>query len=238
MNLDEARVFKYLKTHFDENVVFEPDGKIPPDFLVDSVIAIEVRRLNQHFFSEGRSEGLEQLSFPIFNVFNDVLKSFDSYYKGNTYWVSIDFERPLSTSMRQAKKDMEISLRSFLASGISEFPHTLSVNAKIKFTVYASQPVGGRVFRPAGGLDGDAGGWVVASYIENLRHCIIEKSAKVAQYLPKYSEWWLYLVDYMGWGLDTRETKNLLSSINDIGNFHRVFIISSDGEVLLASISK
>ncbi|MEZ4719401.1 MAG: hypothetical protein R2851_25450 [Caldilineaceae bacterium] len=32
-----------------ENVVYEPDGNIPPDFLVDERIAIEVRRLNQNF---------------------------------------------------------------------------------------------------------------------------------------------------------------------------------------------
>ena len=50
MNIDEARVFKYLKTHFGENVVFEPDGRVPPDFLVDSMFAVEARRLNQYFF--------------------------------------------------------------------------------------------------------------------------------------------------------------------------------------------
>ena len=163
MNLDEARVYKYLKTNISENVVFEPDGKVPPDFLVDSVFAVEVRRLNQHFFKEGMSEGLEKLSFPIFDVFNDVLKSFESIYTGNTYSVSIDFERPLSTSMRQAKKDMETALRNFLESGMSEFPYLLSVNPKIEFTIDASKPIRGRVFRPAGGMDGNAGAACPAS---------------------------------------------------------------------------
>ena len=80
MNLDEARVFEYLKAHFGNDVVFEPDGMVPPDFIVDSIFAVEVRRLNQQFYSSGMSEGLEQLSVPIFDVFNDVLKSFDSLY--------------------------------------------------------------------------------------------------------------------------------------------------------------
>src|SRR4030065_784423 len=208
MNLDEERVFKYLKAHFGENVVFEPDGKVPPDFLVDSMYAVEARRLNQNFFDKEKSEGLEQLSFPIFDVFKSVLKSFDSLYQGNNYWVAIDFERPLSMSMRQAKKDMEVSLRSFLTYEVRDFPHTLSVSENIDFTIFLSQPISGRVFRTAGSLDLDAGGCVIPMYTGNLRHCINEKSSKVTDYLPKYREWWLYLVDHMGWGLDGRETKD------------------------------
>ena len=217
-------------------MVWEPDGNVSPDFLVDSEFAVEARRLNQNFFHNEKSEGLEQLSFPIFDAFNSVLKSFNSRYQGTTYWVAIDFDRPLNMSMRHAKNDMEITLKNFLINGVSQYPQLLFVNAKIEFTVFPSQPIGGRVFRPAGGVDGDAGGWVIPTYKDNLRLCIIEKSLKVANYLPKYHVWWLYLVDHMGWGLDISETKDLISSISDIGNFDGVFIFSNDGETLLTSI--
>jgi hypothetical protein len=55
--------------------------------------------------------------------------------------------------------------------------------------IFPSQPIDGRVFRTASGSDGDAGGLVILTYIENLRHCIIEKSSKVAGYLQKYRVW-------------------------------------------------
>jgi sensor domain CHASE-containing protein len=42
-------------------------------------------------------------------------------------------------------------------------------------------------------------------------------------------------VDHLGWGLDERETENLISSITDISNFDGVFIIRNNGETLLAS---
>ena len=29
-------------------ILYEPDGNIPPDFLLNDSIAVEVRRLNQH----------------------------------------------------------------------------------------------------------------------------------------------------------------------------------------------
>lgn len=238
MNLDEKRVFSYLKAYFGENVVFEPDGKIPPDFLVNTVTAVEARRLNQHFFNEGKPKGLEQISFPMFDVFENVLKSFDSSYQGNIYWVSIDFERPIKTPMYQVKRGLEIALKAFLVSGVSELPQSLQVTDNIEFTIYPSSPVVGRVFRPEGGSDNDAGGWVIPSYVENIGHCISEKSSKVRPYLAKYQRWWLYLVDHMGWGLDAEETQELISSISDIGVFDGVFIIGNDGISLLASISK
>lgn len=237
MNEDEARVFKYLRAKFGQGVVFEPDGKVPPDFAVDSMFAVEARRLNQHYFDEDKAEGLEQLLFPIFEVVRDILSSFDSVYQGRTYWILIDFERPLTTSMRQAKKNMEAALSEFLTSGVTEFPCVLPVGNKIEFTVYSSRPINGRVFQLGGGSDQNAGGWLLPVYSENISHCIREKSSKVSGYLTKYQKWWLYLVDHMGWGLDSDETQNLISSINDIGNFDAIFILSSDGSSLLASIS-
>ncbi len=203
----KSRVFKYLVAHYGENVIFEPDGKVPPDFLVNSKFEVEVRRLNKSFSDKGSHEGLEQVTIPIFEVCNEVLRSFDARYQGNSYWVSLQFERPLSTSMRQVKKEMEITLETFITSVTTALPCTLFVNPNIRFTIDASDPITGRVFRPAGGTDRNANGWVIPDYQDNLRHCIIEKSAKVSDYLTKYHEWWLYLLDHMGWGLDEKETE-------------------------------
>jgi hypothetical protein len=50
MKSEERIAENYLTSLGFENVVFEPDGNIPPDFFVDDRIAVEVRRLNQHFF--------------------------------------------------------------------------------------------------------------------------------------------------------------------------------------------
>lgn len=45
-----------------DDIIYEPDGNIPPDFLVKPSLAIEVRRLNKHIqleFNE-RPEPLEK----------------------------------------------------------------------------------------------------------------------------------------------------------------------------------
>jgi hypothetical protein len=147
----------------------------------------------------------------------------------------MDFERPLNMGMRQIRKAMVRALQAFLESDLSELPYILPVTEDIEFTIYPSSQAVGRVFRLAGGSDDDAGGWVIPIYIENLRHCISEKSKKVMDYLANYQQWWLYLVDHMGWGLDGSETQDIVSSISDIGVFDGVFILSNSGTSLLAS---
>lgn len=59
MNKEEEIAKGYLET-ISNNVVFEPDGKIPPDFALDRTIAAEVRRLNQNIFKGDKSKGIEQ----------------------------------------------------------------------------------------------------------------------------------------------------------------------------------
>ena len=45
-NEDEKIVYKYLQSLGYTDIIYEPDGNIPPDFLIDDTIAVEVRRLN------------------------------------------------------------------------------------------------------------------------------------------------------------------------------------------------
>ncbi|MDO9271654.1 MAG: hypothetical protein Q7T94_01375 [Rugosibacter sp.] len=66
MDDSERLAEKYLLALNCGEVVFEPDGNIPPDFSVDARIGVEVRRLNQNYEkSDGSIEGLEELAIPL-----------------------------------------------------------------------------------------------------------------------------------------------------------------------------
>ncbi|MBI5302617.1 MAG: hypothetical protein HY868_10805 [Chloroflexi bacterium] len=177
MNREEQITLEYLKSLLGEDVVPVPKHKDPPDILVGSTIAVEVRRLNQHFFEGGKPEGLENLSYPLDDAFEEVLKSFNHLYTGKSYWVFVDYRRPLKSEIRQAKKDMRLALQKFLDSRISKFPCEISVNSEFTFSIYKSDPGNGKLFPVAGSGDFDAGGGVIGVYAENIRHCINEKSS-------------------------------------------------------------
>ena len=94
MNSEEITE-NYLKSLGYINVVFEPDGNIPPDFSIDDRIAVEVRRLNQNYFEGHEVKGLEEDRIPFINLLKSTLDEFDAQYKGSSYWISIRFKRPI-----------------------------------------------------------------------------------------------------------------------------------------------
>ena len=61
MDDSEHAASEYLRSYGFEDFVYEPDGKVPPDFLINGRIAVEVRRLNQMHQSGGKLHGLEEI---------------------------------------------------------------------------------------------------------------------------------------------------------------------------------
>src|SRR5207249_2318292 len=58
------------------DVRYEPDGNVPPDFLVNGRIAVEARVLNQHHVSNGRAQGLAIAEIPLRQRVENLLKSY------------------------------------------------------------------------------------------------------------------------------------------------------------------
>ena len=65
MDSSENIVFAYLSHLGFQEVVYEPDGNVPPDFLLDGRIAVEVRRLNQNAQTVSGPHGLEEVAKPL-----------------------------------------------------------------------------------------------------------------------------------------------------------------------------
>lgn len=238
MKEEEIAVEKYLRKTHGENIIYEPRGHgTTPDFSIEHNLGIEVRRLNQHFYNGEAIEGLEDLSFSLQNITDEVLGSFDSKYTDESFFVFVDYERPLIKQMREIKHEMKKVLHEFLQSK-ETLPLELHVIENLKLWIYPSMPNNGWVFRVGGSVDGDGGGWVIQAYIENIRHCIATKSSKIKKYKSSFGHWWLYLVDYMNLGLDNNVIQEVIKAISDLGEFEKIVIIDRAGEALLFTISQ
>jgi len=77
-----------------------------------------------------------------------------------------------------------------------------------------------------GGYTDDSGGWLLSIMEENLKLCIDEKSAKVARVRSKYAEWWLVLVDHIGYGLGLHDQKMLKEKISISHNLDKVIVLA------------
>lgn len=211
MKREEKLTETYLISLGFKDIIFEPNGKNPPDFLVDNRIAVEARRLNQHFFSQNEVKGLEEHRIPLFKLFESSLKEFDSQYKGYSYWVSIRFHRPIGTGIAN-KKAIKKALTEFLSKPFP-LPYKIEVTDNIYFSIYPRQSVDGEVFRFGSGIDRESGGFIFPEFIRNFNHCVKEKSDKITNYYDKYTSWWLVLIDTIAYGFDKDEKKEIKSML-------------------------
>ena len=170
MNRDESIAETFLKSLGLGMVTYEPDGNIPPDFLLDNRIAVEVRRLNENVNVGGQMRGLESEDISVGKV--DLGASPPDATK---YYVKYGVKRPLGP-YKQIKRDVTdfleqirngsaVSLSNYFVSGVS-------IEA-----IPAPHP-GKNQFRPAIFVDEDSGGIILELLKDNIEHCAAEKSER------------------------------------------------------------
>lgn len=67
--------------------------------------------------------------------------------------------------------------------------------------------------------DNDSGGFILQDIQEALKYILPKKEDKILPHFHKYEEWWLALVDYIGYGIEESE----LIHLRDLGVKSKVF---------------
>jgi hypothetical protein len=210
-----------------------PQSDDPPDLILASRVGVEVRRLNENYFGSGRTKGLEEVDVRLNDKLKEVLGSYGNRFDGHTYFVGLNFGRPLGGSIANVGDEIRKVLDAFL-KGTRTTPSELRVNENILLYIFPASPHANCVFRYAGTSDDDSGGVEVQLYAKNISHCIEEKSHKIASRRARYNEWWLLLVDTIGaWSLQPNEVQQIRDGISSIGNFNRLIVINHLGDKCL-----
>jgi hypothetical protein len=197
MDDSEALARLYLLSLGLGDVVYEPDGKVTPDFLVAGQIAVEVRRLNQNMTSESGIQGLEEIQIPLFESMKKLLRSLGPPKTGRSWFVTYHFKRPVAPKieLQQAVRNRLLAFQNgyFEASEIA-------ISKNFCLRLFPASEVHPYSFILGGYTDLDSGGWVIHELEKNIQICVVEKSKKVSKLRSKYPEWWLILIDHINFG--------------------------------------
>lgn len=229
MDSSEKLVEMYLRHLGFKVVEYEPDGRIPPDFLADGRVAVEVRRLNQnHDDGTGKGpRGLEETAIPIWRHMRDYLTGLGPpTATGQSWFIFYSFGRP-RPAWKHLKRELDTLLLPFMGSADPQpFKSKLAVSGEFWIEVLrASNPMP-TFFCPAGYTDKQSGGWLIAEMDVNIKHCIVQKSNIIAKYKTKYPEWWLVLPDLIGYGLGEFDRQLFLDHINvEPLNFDKIILL-------------
>jgi hypothetical protein len=120
-----------------------------------------------------------------------------------SWFVRYDFGRPLP-EWGKLRSALGTYLRAFRAN--RNLPLQTKVSEVIcegfEITLMRASNSHSQFFVPGGCTDQDTGGWTLVETEKNLLICIEEKSRKVAPFRDEYAEWWLVLIDRIGYGVD------------------------------------
>jgi len=61
---------------------------------------------------------------------------------------------------------------------------------------------------------------------KNLRICIEEKTRKIARVRSKYQEWWLILIDFIGYGVDECDRKLYREQLGIDHNWDKIILVN------------
>jgi hypothetical protein len=225
MNQSERLIKDYLAHAGYSEVVHEPDGNHPPDFLVNGRIAVEVRRLNQNVELGTERRGVEEIAIPLNRSVRKVLASLGPPVDNRSWFVCYSVPR-----LFQLNKDFERSLRTTLShavvSGIEE-GQSVPVARGFSLRLYRASHSHPTRFLLGGWTDHNTGGFVVAELARNLTICAAEKTEKIARVRSKYPEWWLALDDRIGYGsLDSNDREQLRTVFRAEAPWDRIILVN------------
>jgi hypothetical protein len=173
MNRDEKYAKAFLESEGYSDISYEPDGNVPPDFLIDGRIAVEVRRLNQSVEVGGQPTGLESDDISLEKVVREVLNSLGSApVGGKPFYVKYEFKRPLA-QFKRIKRELKTFLEAARAGTTPVLEAELPCGLRV--SVIPALHRGANQFRPALIVDEDSGGMVLELLEENIKRCAAEK---------------------------------------------------------------
>jgi hypothetical protein len=223
MKKEEEFVQEYLIKHGFQRIVYEPDGNVPPDFSVDEEIGVEVRRLSQNLISkDGGYKSLEQDRIRLMRCVREVFNEFNQPTPVDSYWVVINYQRPLG-DLKEIRKRLRETLDKCLSKDLKCY-QDISVTKSVKISFAKAVKPDIRQFKVGIESDMDSGGSVISMYVENINLCISEKQRKIQPKLENYRRWWLILVDMIV-AISGPDTNMIIREITKPKEFERIIVI-------------
>ena len=222
MKREEQIALDYLHI-ISRDVVYEPDGKIPPDFKLNHIIAVEVRRLNKNIFGRKFPKGLEQDQHSLVDGLSAIIREFDSPIPADNYRIKLRISRP-TPKINKLKSVAKKELGSFLKNK-PEMPFEIKLSDNVSIILSKDNRKSPKVFHIAVISDQGHCGWTAPDYVENINFCISEKTIRIQKYKFKYPEWWLVLVDFLAGGIGEPERTFVIQHINKGSDWKKIIII-------------
>jgi hypothetical protein len=169
---EEKLANDYFISEGFNKIQHEPDGNIPPDFLLNNSIAVEVRRLNQHLRRQKSPIPLEELQFKLIPRIQNLLKSFMGPEINSSAFLTISYGRPLKVD-KKLITDIDNILHEHILFIKEKREYVIRENLTIRF--WPSKKNLSDIYVIGIQSDHDSGGFMIGEIHRSLKFIIEEK---------------------------------------------------------------
>jgi len=225
MDATETLVANYLENRGFCDIVYEPDGNVPPDFVVDGRIAVEVRRLNQNFQSEGRTRGLEEERIPLFQRIEKLAHSIGTRTPPRSWFLNFSFRRPLEP-WESLHPKIKSALETFSANPDILEPPSYDLGNGFELEFRPASKLHKTLLVMGAHIDDDSGGWVIGELQKSIDICIKQKTHKRKNARREYPEWWLAFANHVSYDIGADDLIQLRDLIVVPREWHKIILIN------------
>ncbi|HEY9115536.1 MAG TPA: hypothetical protein VIN10_12625 [Bacteroidales bacterium] len=236
MNNEENIVSEYLKSIGFNLIKYEPNGNVPPDFSIeDNNIAIEVRRLNENYFSGNKTIGYQEEFYQIWQFLEQFLEQYTNENLRKSYWISFSFMRPIP-KIKVLKKKLKQHLDNYFLNPLDDVE--LEITETFSIRLYFKELDAKPKLLLTSSHDENSGGVVSQIYLNNINHCIEEKTKKIQNYRASYQVWWIILVDTLVYRMSkSNDFEKISNNIILPKIWNKLIILNSEDKTPLIIIS-
>ena len=205
MNDTEMRAHSLLEALGFTEISNRTNHNVPPDFIANGNVGIEVTRLNRAIFVDGTPIVLDSSFLGIMTAVESVLQEFSNADSDPCFFVSLTLGRPFDK--KSAKKALRERLNGFLASGAPSLGRTL-VSKELLIRIEPTQALWDRRFHIGGVSDLPRAEYTDDAICGNLLRVAKTKKDKCISGGLSLSKWWLVLENTVSYTVpeDIRES--------------------------------
>lgn len=179
--------------------------------------------MNQNYFEGEEPIELEETSIPFWINLKKLVASIGPTPTSRSWYVSCRFRRPVE-SWKTIKKGVAEALQMFLDTS-NQNRGNIATIGNFEIDVFPARRCHSSMFVFGGLNDEDADGWLLHKMGENIQYCLNEKTEKIGKVRSRYEQWWLALVDHIGYGLNEFERELFQDQISIKHNWDRIILI-------------
>jgi hypothetical protein len=171
----------------------------------------------------GKYKSIDEIEIPLLQQMRNLFSELGPPQDEHSWFVSYTYEPPLQKWKNIAPLIRKV-LKQFKNSKLQDNA-IFKISDNFEIQIFKASNILNNQFFSLGGYGQRDGCMLLAEMEKSLKFVIVEKTRKISKVRAKYPQWWLILVDHIGYSLDDFERDIFHDQVKVKHDWNKVILI-------------